>query len=44
MIDVLMSNNLCRLVNGEHKTPIAADDLAIWESKSDQGGSLVKLL
>ena len=45
MIDVLRSKNLWRLVNGEHKTPTVADDLAIWEAKSDQArGSLVKLL
>ena len=41
MIDVLMSKNLWRLVNGEHKTPIIADDLAIWEAKSDQARGLI---
>ena len=35
MIDVLKSKNIWMLVNGEHKTPTAADDLAIWEAKSD---------
>ena len=34
-IHVLRSKNLWRLVNGEHKTPTAVDDLAIWEAKSD---------
>ena len=29
MIDVLRSQNLWRLVNGEHKTPTTDDDLAI---------------
>jgi len=41
MIDVLRSKNLWRLVNGEHKTPTAADDLAIWEAKSDQARGLI---
>ena len=41
MIDVLKSKNLWRLVNGEHKTPIAANDLAIWEAKSDQVRGLI---
>ena len=41
MIDVLRSKNLWRLVNGEHKTIIAADDLAIWEAKSDQARGLI---
>ena len=36
MIDVLRTKNLWRLVNGEHKTPTDADDLTIWEAKSDQ--------
>ena len=45
MIDVLMNKNIWGLVNGEHKTPNANDDLIIWEAKTDkQGGSLVKLL
>ena len=45
MIDVLRIKNIWRLVNGEHKTPIIVDDLAIWEAKViKQGGSLVKLL
>ena len=41
MIDVLRSKNIWRLVNGEHKTPVATDDLAIWEAKSDQGRGLI---
>ena len=41
MIDVLSSKNLWRLVNGEHKTPIVVDDLAIWEAKSDQARGLI---
>ena len=41
MIDVLRSKNIWRLVNGEHKTPTAADDLAIWEAKSDQVRGLI---
>ena len=41
MIDVLMSKNIWRLVNGEHKTPTAADDLDIWEAKSDQARGLI---
>ena len=41
MIDVLRSKNLWRLVNGEHKTPTAANDLAIWEAKSDQARGLI---
>ena len=41
MINVLKSKNLWRLVNGEHKTPTAADDLAIWEAKSDQARGLI---
>ena len=41
MIDVLRSKNLWRLVNGEHKTPTATDDLAIWEAKSDQARGLI---
>ena len=41
MINVLRSKNLWRLVNGEHRTPIAADDLAIWEDKSDQAMGLI---
>ena len=41
MIDVLRSKNLWRLVNGEHKTPTADDDLAIWEAKSDQARGLI---
>ena len=41
MIDVLRSKNLWRLVNGEHKTPNATDDLAIWEDKSDQARGLI---
>ena len=41
MIDVLKSKSLWRLVNGEHKTPTAADDLAIWEAKSDQARGLI---
>ena len=41
MIDVLRSKNLWRLVNGEHKTPTAADDLSIWEAKSDQARGLI---
>ena len=41
MTDVLKSKNLWRLVNGEHKTPTAADDLAIWEAKSDQARGLI---
>ena len=30
-----------RLVNGENKTPTTADDLAIWEAKSDQARGLI---
>ena len=41
MIDVLKSKNLWRLVNGEHKTPTTADDLAIWEAKSDQARGII---
>ena len=41
MIDVLRSNNLCRIFNGEHTTPTTADDLAIWEAKSDQARGLI---
>ena len=41
MIDVLRSKNLWRLVNGEHKTPTVADDLAIWDAKSDQARGLI---
>ena len=41
MIDVLRSKNPWRLVNGEHKTPTVADDLAIWEAKSDQARGLI---
>ena len=41
MIDVLMSKNLWRLVNGEHKTPTTADDLTLWEAKSDQERGLI---
>jgi len=41
MIDVLKSKNIWRLVNGEHKTPTVADDLAIWEAKSDQARGLI---
>ena len=41
MIDVLTSKNILRLVNGEHKTTIVADDLAIWEAKSDQLRGLI---
>ena len=36
IIDVLRSKNLWRIVNGEHKTPTTADNLAIQEAKSDQ--------
>ena len=41
MIDVLMSKNTWRLVNGEHKTPTTANDLATWEAKSDQARGLI---
>ena len=41
MNDFLRIKNLWRLVNGEQKTPIATDDLAIWEAKSDQARGLI---
>ena len=41
MFDVLRSKNIWRLVNGEHKTSTAADDLAIWEAKSDKARGLI---
>lgn len=41
MVDVLRSKNIWRLVNVEHKTPTATDDLAIWEAKSDQARGLI---
>ena len=41
MIDVLRSKNLWRLVNGEHKKPATANDLAIWEAKSDEAMGLI---
>ena len=41
MIDVLRNKNLWRLVNGEHKTPTAPIDLAIWEAKIDQARGLI---
>ena len=41
MIDVLRSKNIWRPVNGEHKTPTFAEDLAIWEAKSDQARGLI---
>ena len=41
MIDVLVSKNLWRLVNGEHKTPTATDDLTIWEAKGDQARGFI---
>ena len=41
MTDVLRSKNLWRLVNGEHKTPTPADDLAIWEAKRDHARGLI---
>ena len=41
MIDVLRSKNLWKLINGEHKTPTVADDLVIWEAKSDQASGLI---
>jgi hypothetical protein len=31
MIDILGSKNLWRLVNGEHKKPVDAKYLVIWE-------------
>ena len=34
-------NMIWRLVNGEHKTPTTADNLAIWEAKSDQERGLI---
>ena len=36
MIDVLRSKNLWMIVNGEHKKPVDAKDVAIWEEKCDQ--------
>ena len=39
--DVLRSKNLWRIVNDEHKTCTAADDLAIWKVKSDQAMGLI---
>ena len=41
IIDVLRSKNIWRLVNGEHKTSTVADDLAIWEAKSDKARGLI---
>ena len=41
IIDVLRSKNIWRLFNGEHKTPTATNDLAIWEAKSDQARGLI---
>ena len=41
MIDVLTSKKIWRLFNGEHKTPTTADDLDIWEPKSDQARGLI---
>ena len=41
MIDVLKSKNIWRLANGEHKTAIVANDLTIWEAKSDQARGLI---
>ena len=40
-INVPRNKNLWRLVNCEHKTPTVADDLAIWEAKSDQARGLI---
>ena len=41
MIDVLRSENIWRLFNGEHKTPTTANDLAIWEAKIYQARGLI---
>ena len=41
MIDVLKSKNLWRLVNREHETLAAANDLTIWEAKSDQARGFI---
>ena len=41
MIDVLRSKNLWRIVNDEHKKPVNAKDVAIWEDKCDQARGII---
>ena len=41
MIDVLRSKNLWRIVNDEHKKPVDAKDVAIWEDKCDQARGII---
>ena len=41
MIDVLKSKNLWRIANDEHKKPVDAKDVAIWEDKCDQARGLI---
>ena len=41
MIDVLRSNNLWRLVNGEHKKPTNAQAMIKWEEKCDKSRGII---
>ena len=41
MIDVITSKNLWRIVNDEHKKPVDAKDVSIWEEKCDQARGLI---
>ena len=41
MSDVLRSKNLLRLVNGEHKKPVYAQDVIKWEEKCDQSRGFI---
>ena len=41
MIDVLVSKDLWRIVNSEHKKPVDAKDVVVWEDKFDQARGLI---